>query len=138
MFLKHLQVNQRADRSNLLTKLIYIEDNIKYEVDVRDHLVQEVIKIVKKKEQIPTSTFYESIPIGVPPDKPVAAIPKPVLEEDPLSKFKNANIRGEPIIPVVVFACNRVSVRDCLDNLLKYRPNVDRFPIIVSQVSPKT
>lgn len=38
-------------------------------------------------------------------------------------------------IPVVVFACNRISVSKCLDNLLKYRPNAHQFPIIVSQVS---
>lgn len=40
-----------------------------------------------------------------------------------------------PVIPVLVFACNRVSVRLCIDNLLKYRPNARQFPIIVSQVS---
>ncbi|KAJ6640886.1 Alpha-1,3-mannosyl-glycoprotein 2-beta-N-acetylglucosaminyltransferase, partial [Pseudolycoriella hygida] len=33
----------------------------------------------------------------------------------------------------LVLACNRVSVRNCLDNLVNYRPNVDQFPIIVSQ-----
>lgn len=38
-------------------------------------------------------------------------------------------------IPVIVFACNRVSVSNCLDNLLKYRPSAHQFPIIVSQVS---
>lgn len=39
------------------------------------------------------------------------------------------------IIPVLVFACNRVSVSRCLNQLIKYRPNPDQFPIIVSQVS---
>lgn len=37
-----------------------------------------------------------------------------------------------PIIPILVFACNRVSVSKCLHNLLEYRPNVHQFPIIVS------
>lgn len=40
-----------------------------------------------------------------------------------------------PVIPILVFACNRVSVRKCLDNLIEYRPNVNQFPIIVSQVN---
>lgn len=40
-----------------------------------------------------------------------------------------------PIIPILVFACNRISVRNCLDNLIQYRPNANQFPIIVSQVS---
>lgn len=48
--------------------------------------------------------------------------------------LKNINFHG-PVIPVLVFACNRVSVRNCLDNLIQYRPNADQFPIIVSQVS---
>lgn len=40
-----------------------------------------------------------------------------------------------PTIPVIVFACNRISVRNCLDDLVRYRPNSHQFPIIVSQVS---
>lgn len=48
--------------------------------------------------------------------------------------LENAPFKG-PVIPVLVFACNRISVRNCLDNLVQYRPNVNQFPIIVSQVS---
>lgn len=44
------------------------------------------------------------------------------------------NFKG-PVIPILVFACNRISVRNCLDNLIQYRPNAKQFPIIVSQVS---
>ncbi|XP_044264077.1 alpha-1,3-mannosyl-glycoprotein 2-beta-N-acetylglucosaminyltransferase [Tribolium madens] len=36
-------------------------------------------------------------------------------------------------LPVLVFACNRVGVSRCLDRLLQYRPDPDKFPIIVSQ-----
>ncbi|CAH1116545.1 unnamed protein product [Phaedon cochleariae] len=36
-------------------------------------------------------------------------------------------------IPILVFACNRVTVNRCLDGLIKYRPDPDQFPIIVSQ-----
>lgn len=50
-----------------------------------------------------------------------------------LNKRKN-DFKG-PIIPVLVFACNRISVRNCLDDLVHYRPNSEQFPIIVSQVS---
>lgn len=46
---------------------------------------------------------------------------------------KSDNLKG-PIIPVLVFACNRISVRNCLDDLVRYRPNAQQFPIIVSQV----
>ncbi|XP_073845135.1 alpha-1,3-mannosyl-glycoprotein 2-beta-N-acetylglucosaminyltransferase [Musca autumnalis] len=40
---------------------------------------------------------------------------------------------NQPVIPVLVFACNRVSISKCLDNLIKYRPSSEQFPIIVSQ-----
>ncbi|XP_008477431.1 alpha-1,3-mannosyl-glycoprotein 2-beta-N-acetylglucosaminyltransferase [Diaphorina citri] len=36
-------------------------------------------------------------------------------------------------IAIVVIACNRVTVSRCLDLLIKYRPSVEKFPIIVSQ-----
>jgi alpha-1,3-mannosyl-glycoprotein beta-1,2-N-acetylglucosaminyltransferase len=36
-------------------------------------------------------------------------------------------------LPILVFACNRVSVSKCLDRLIQYRPDPDKFPIIVSQ-----
>lgn len=44
----------------------------------------------------------------------------------------DATFKG-PIIAVLVFACNRISVRNCLDDLIRYRKNADQFPIIVSQ-----
>jgi alpha-1,3-mannosyl-glycoprotein beta-1,2-N-acetylglucosaminyltransferase len=40
---------------------------------------------------------------------------------------------GGPVIAVLVFACNRITVSKCIDQLLKYRPARERFPIIVSQ-----
>lgn len=51
-----------------------------------------------------------------------------------IPKHGNGSFKG-PVIPVIVFACNRVSVKNCLENLVDYRPNADQFPIIVSQVS---
>lgn len=55
-----------------------------------------------------------------------------------INRLKELNNRHQdfkgPIIPVLVFACNRISVRNCLDDLIKYRPNSYQFPIIVSQV----
>ncbi|XP_069692601.1 alpha-1,3-mannosyl-glycoprotein 2-beta-N-acetylglucosaminyltransferase isoform X1 [Periplaneta americana] len=38
-----------------------------------------------------------------------------------------------PVIAVLVFACNRITVSKCIDQLLKYRPSREQFPIIVSQ-----
>ncbi|KAM4696493.1 alpha-1,3-mannosyl-glycoprotein 2-beta-N-acetylglucosaminyltransferase isoform 1-T2 [Rhinophrynus dorsalis] len=37
------------------------------------------------------------------------------------------------VVPILVVACDRPSVKRCLDSLLKYRPSAEQFPIIVSQ-----
>ncbi|CAN9514163.1 unnamed protein product [Ophioblennius macclurei] len=38
-----------------------------------------------------------------------------------------------PVIPVLVIACNRVTVQRCLDKLVQLRPTAELHPIIVSQ-----
>lgn len=40
---------------------------------------------------------------------------------------------AQPVIPILVIACNRVTVRRCLDKLLEYRPSEELHPIVVSQ-----
>ena len=40
------------------------------------------------------------------------------------------------VIPILMFACNRVTVSKALDSLLKIRKDKEKFPIIVSQVRP--
>ncbi|XP_041649746.1 alpha-1,3-mannosyl-glycoprotein 2-beta-N-acetylglucosaminyltransferase a [Cheilinus undulatus] len=42
-------------------------------------------------------------------------------------------IPSQPVIPILVIACNRVTVRRCLDKLLEHRPSAELYPIIVSQ-----
>ncbi|XP_062321295.1 alpha-1,3-mannosyl-glycoprotein 2-beta-N-acetylglucosaminyltransferase a [Osmerus eperlanus] len=37
------------------------------------------------------------------------------------------------VIPILVIACNRVTIKRCLDKLIEYRPSVELYPIIVSQ-----
>lgn len=57
------------------------------------------------------------------PPKPPQKTPKPLKEEE----------EEEEVIPVLVLACDRSSVRRCLDKILRYRPSARRFPVIVSQ-----
>ncbi|NWV02173.1 MGAT1 acetylglucosaminyltransferase, partial [Ptilonorhynchus violaceus] len=51
--------------------------------------------------------------------------PPPPAATSPAQEF--------PVIPVLVLACDRSSVRRCLDKILRYRPSARRFPVIVSQ-----
>ena len=66
-----------------------------------------------------------------------------VKQEDPLINpdddgdivINNNDIKTpeKPVIPVLVFSCNRVTVNRALDLLLTYRPSKAQFPIIVTQ-----
>ena len=50
----------------------------------------------------------------------------------------NAGSTSDVVIAVLMFACNRVTVRKALDSLLAYRKDKVKFPIIVSQVCSST
>jgi len=65
-----------------------------------------------------------------------AELPEQLAAKAPTARIptKTYLANGEPVFPVLVFACNRVSVKKCIDNLVQYRPSVEQFPIIVSQV----
>ncbi|NXL17605.1 MGAT1 acetylglucosaminyltransferase, partial [Setophaga kirtlandii] len=56
--------------------------------------------------------------------KPPQKTPRPRREDED---------EESPVIPVLVLACDRSSVRRCLDKILRYRPSARRFPVIVSQ-----
>jgi hypothetical protein len=47
---------------------------------------------------------------------------------------KQPELDFSEVIPVLMFACNRVTVNLALDSLLKARKDPNKFPIIVSQV----
>ncbi|CAO1306802.1 unnamed protein product [Diamesa hyperborea] len=51
---------------------------------------------------------------------------------DFVEKYVDGDI-NRPVIPVLVFACNRVSVAKSLETLISFRPSREQFPIIVSQ-----
>lgn len=57
---------------------------------------------------------------------------EPIIDNEVEPLFKK-DFDGT-VIPVLVFACNRVSVSRCIDQLIQHRPNPDQFPIIISQV----
>ncbi|BES97368.1 GNT-I family [Nesidiocoris tenuis] len=54
-------------------------------------------------------------------------------EERKEDELRLQSLSGPGVIAVLVFACSRTTVTRCLDQLIKYRPGPDQFPIIVSQ-----
>lgn len=49
------------------------------------------------------------------------------------SKLEVTVASPQVVIPILVIACDRVTVRRSLDRLIQYRPSAELYPIIVSQ-----
>lgn len=113
-----------------MMKLGSLESGVKSEAKIQDGLIRELVLILKSKAAKQAST--EKPPVGeeLVAERGVQEIPLDAAPKLPSNQAKGFD---GPVIPVVVFACNRVSVKKCLDNLIEYRPNADQFPIIVSQ-----
>lgn len=124
------------NRSLLSEKLKYLEKSIQQQVEDDHKTVRKIINLIKLKNLQGKNDFNEnSIDKNNVNDNVIKEIPLEVTSKDnSLDPKYWTNFTG-PVIPVLVFACDRVSVSKCLDNLIEYRPNVHQFPIIVSQVN---
>ena len=94
------------------------EKRLKQTSDENSQLLQvlrEAVKESQKQEKHKNN-------VEVPAKEPNAA--------PPVAWSLQANV----VIPVLMFACNRVTVAKALDSLLQIRKDKHKFPIIVSQV----
>ncbi|KXJ72813.1 hypothetical protein RP20_CCG017197 [Aedes albopictus] len=139
IFLKNFKDPSPHKNREMLEKVRYLEQNIQVVEENRDKLYREIINILQKEDK---TTSTETIPL-VANNVDLGEIPAQIAETPPrleadvaLSKLQQKFINDDinsPVIPVLVFACNRLSVNRCLDDLIKHRPRADQFPIIVSQ-----
>ncbi|KAG5264594.1 hypothetical protein AALO_G00255920 [Alosa alosa] len=78
------------------------------------------------------------------PHKPNQQVTSPQPKQKPNAEEENNELPAEnkggpsesnpqPVIPILVIACDRVTVRRSLDKLIQYRPSPALYPIIVSQ-----
>lgn len=90
----------------------------------------------KKPQQIP------AIPVSHKTVDEVLMVTPPRLvmkeqEREVKKMAENEEGRTKPspqiIIPILVIACDRVTVKRSLDKLIQYRPSAELYPIIVSQ-----
>lgn len=102
-----------------------------------DQILLEAGNIVHhQKHQQQNATSKEKAPVsGKPPalgpQSSEAAAPQTAAQSttSPLPPIE----RNQDAIAMLLFSCNRISVRRSLDQLIRYRPSKRRFPIIVSQ-----
>ncbi|XP_050398754.1 alpha-1,3-mannosyl-glycoprotein 2-beta-N-acetylglucosaminyltransferase [Patella vulgata] len=92
------------DQQQIETKLSRLEREITNQLKDNKDLLKDLLHL---KKDISTATS-----------------PPPELHED---------IPKADVLPILMFACNRVTVSRSLDQLLKYRPSGEKFPIIVTQ-----
>lgn len=59
--------------------------------------------------------------------------PQPDIKIKPEGGVSTLATPPEVVIPILVIACDRVTVRRSLDRLIQYRPSSERHPIIISQ-----
>lgn len=120
--------NLNKFQNETLRKLSKLEMNIREQNELHDRLLKKIVRISQLVGQtdIVIKDTVETVLTELDRDGAV-------IEQLKRLAQPNAALQG-PIIPVLVFACNRVSVRNCLNDLVKYRPNAEQFPIIVTQV----
>uniref|UniRef100_A0A8C5PPI4 Alpha-1,3-mannosyl-glycoprotein 2-beta-N-acetylglucosaminyltransferase n=1 Tax=Leptobrachium leishanense TaxID=445787 RepID=A0A8C5PPI4_9ANUR len=108
--------------------------------DLTAHLIQLTedaeAELEKQKELLQQIRYYSGLLNANQPRPPGVhggAVPPKVANVSILSPPSPVGTALLPVIPILVIACDRPSVRRCLDSLLKTRPSADLFPIIVSQ-----
>lgn len=125
----------QSGKSKFREKIENLEKEVEEESKTREQIVRQfnnLVQIIKAKTTTPMSVAeaQEDNLTQLEEEKQVLLNNK----IDFNGKFVGDDI-NKPVIPVIVFACNRVSVKQNLDALVKYRPTREQFPIIVSQVS---
>ncbi|XP_058058581.1 alpha-1,3-mannosyl-glycoprotein 2-beta-N-acetylglucosaminyltransferase [Anopheles bellator] len=161
-FMRTVRVPEPRRASRLMEKVQSFEENLKIFSDNRQNLYRDIITILRRQEQkelsVPQSVAMPPETSSQSPQESITRagdtgedgginelLGAPALPPDTdtrpeaervLSKFQQRYLNNDPafpVIPVLVFACNRISVNKCLDDLIRYRPSSDQFPIIVSQ-----
>ncbi|EDW74257.1 uncharacterized protein Dwil_GK21834 [Drosophila willistoni] len=125
-------------------KLVHLGDQAREQSQHSRNLNRNVIEFLKIKylehtqQQISSTTPRISIVAAEISNELVDQQQQEQIGEEDPSKSRKIPTQtylsnGEPVIPILVFSCNRITVKKCLDNLVQYRPSVEQFPIIVSQ-----
>lgn len=124
--------NLNKFQNETLRKLSRLETSIREQNELHDRLLKKIVRI----SQLLAGADNAARPAGAAETSLLNDVDRDAAVIEQLKRLNrpSAQLQG-PVIPVLVFACNRVSVRNCLSDLIKFRPNAEQFPIIVTQVS---
>ncbi|CAB3261970.1 unnamed protein product [Arctia plantaginis] len=104
-------ISRRASAIEIENKIYNLEKQMEEQLADSNLLLQKVKQQIKKEDDI----LEDGNDGG---------------EEKDIHSSQNVRT---PVLPVLVIACDRITVKRCLNNLVKFRPSKETFPIIVSQ-----
>ncbi|XP_061726726.1 alpha-1,3-mannosyl-glycoprotein 2-beta-N-acetylglucosaminyltransferase-like isoform X2 [Cydia pomonella] len=105
-------VKESVKVEDIETRINKLEEMMDNQLTESGKLLQMVVEQIREKKEVP---------------KVVVEVNYTQAPDVGKAESKNT------ILPVLVIACDRVTVKRCLDNLIKFRPSKEKFPIIVSQ-----
>ncbi|XP_063228833.1 alpha-1,3-mannosyl-glycoprotein 2-beta-N-acetylglucosaminyltransferase isoform X2 [Bacillus rossius redtenbacheri] len=115
-------------------RLKELEQGVRQQSADSEQLVRQLQRTVHQRQQLAVADAVKRRVEDAEADQ--------LTDEEKLQQEKVRQLRaragqrlagGAPVLAVLVFACNRVTVSKCLDQLLRYRPSAQQFPIVVSQ-----
>ncbi|NXF98755.1 MGAT1 acetylglucosaminyltransferase, partial [Sakesphorus luctuosus] len=122
LFLRNRPAPPGTGASRLPSELIRLAQDAEAELERQKELLRQIHRLSGLWEQRRRRKPATAPPrIGARQTRPATPPPPPPPSSEP------------PALPVLVLACDRSTVRRCLDKLLRYRPSARRFPVIVSQ-----
>nr|XP_061808955.1 alpha-1,3-mannosyl-glycoprotein 2-beta-N-acetylglucosaminyltransferase b isoform X1 [Nerophis lumbriciformis] len=101
-------IRGKGSRSNLAGEVIRLAEEVEIQLETQKQLLK----------QIESHRARQSAPVKKDGDD---------------VKTSTLVVTPEVIIPILVIACDRVTVKRSLDRLIQYRPSQELYPIIVSQ-----
>ncbi|XP_076237692.1 alpha-1,3-mannosyl-glycoprotein 2-beta-N-acetylglucosaminyltransferase isoform X2 [Calliopsis andreniformis] len=142
-------VNKEQDTARISNQISKLERKVKQEIALNEELLQDIKEDKQRKLDIVNGNGGEKQKNTNHDDQNKVLIEEeekdkentksvPIEVADVSKTSHNVPMKGKlpngsPIIAVLVFSCNRVTVQRCLNQLIKYRPSIEQFPIIVSE-----
>lgn len=141
-----------AGRTNLAGEVIRLAEEVEVQLETQKKLLEQIEshrarwvqqKDVGKRETGPNGEARKqpaSSPLPLPGGLQTEPRPTGKPVQSPASERRVQDAGGstlapppEVVIPILVIACDRVTVRRSLDRLIQYRPSSRLHPIIISQ-----
>ncbi|XP_012257569.2 alpha-1,3-mannosyl-glycoprotein 2-beta-N-acetylglucosaminyltransferase isoform X2 [Athalia rosae] len=140
-------IGREYNKDNIEGQIDDIEKKVKQQFAENKKFIQALkhnLKDQKKSKDAISAILVQNLDNNEPAKELVDKMdrqPRPIPDQEKNRKVDEIKHtvsdkflpNGNPVIAVLVFSCNRITVQRCLDQLISLRPSAEQFPIIVSQ-----